>query len=65
MTNLLLATSDHASAPLHAAAPGDARSVCGHDLDQILTDAWDAAPARDTCDRCQHAVAVLRLIRAV
>ena len=64
MTNLLLATSAPVG-PLHAAAPGDARSVCGHDLDQILTDAWDAAPPSETCDRCQHAVAVLRVIRAV
>ncbi len=65
MTNLRLAISDPVTGPLHAAALGDDQSICGHRLDSILAEPWDAAPQSQTCARCQHAVDVLRTIHAV
>jgi hypothetical protein len=65
MMILRTALSDHRAEPVHAAAVGDALTVCGHRLDLILEADWDATPEGDTCPRCQHAVDVLKLVSAV
>jgi hypothetical protein len=65
MTILHVAKDDHLAGPLHAAAVGDDRSVCGHSLGEVLDQDWDTAPRGRACERCQHAVEILRLISAV
>lgn len=62
---LHLATTTDDPRVLHAAADGDHSSVCGHPLDLVWADSWDGAPADLCCERCRHAVEVLRLISAV
>jgi hypothetical protein len=65
MTILHMATAGWAAEPVHAACPGDVLSVCGHELDAVLDEAWDTTPVHDACPRCHDAVVVLRQIKAV
>jgi hypothetical protein len=65
MTILHIARDQHRAGVLHAAAVGDDVSVCGYPLGEVLDQEWEAAPHSRACQRCQHAVAVLRQISAV
>lgn len=64
MVTLRIATTGQKADALHAAAAGDRVALCGHRLALVSVQSWDAATGR-LCERCQHAVEVLRLVRAV